>query len=542
MDPFQEKRPSKAPRRSRSADLLPIAAGIPGSTPLLPAPRRAVLRAHSDQLRALIENSADLLTLLDSTGRIVYAAPSVERALGWKNAEIVGLPMMELAHADDRGEMKRIIEQATASAPRPVRGEVRASARGATVRALDVTVSSRLADPALGVIICNAVDVTAQRELHARLIVSDRMASLGTLAASVAHEINNPLAALIGNLQLLADDLSRPTPSLAASDGSLTALLREAQEAAERVRMIARDLNLFSRREQDGCGFVDLQRLLDSSLRMCRNELRHRALVVKHYEPVPFICANESRLGQVFVNLLVNAAQSIPEGCADDNQVRVSTRIDKRGQALVEITDTGGGIAPDLLTRVFDPFFTTKPVGQGTGLGLAICRRILADMGGSITVASTLGRGSTFSVTLPLTEATAEPVSQAADVPTSASKRGKVLIIDDEALVRTYVARALDEDHDVVAEASARQALAHIRRGTRFDAIICDVMMPEVTGIDFYEQLVEVAPEQGPRVIFLTGGAFSARARRFLETTANPVVEKPFEPTSFRSIINQIVG
>jgi CheY-like chemotaxis protein/two-component sensor histidine kinase len=318
--------------------------------------------------------------------------------------------------------------------------------------------------------------------------------------------------------------------------------LKEAQEAAERVRVIARDLNLFSRREQDTPGFVDVQRLLDSSLRMSRNELRHRARVVKHYEPVPPVYTNEARLGQVFVNLLVNAAQAIAEGRADDNEVRVSTRVDDHGNVVVDISDTGGGISPELLERVFDPFFTTKPLGQGTGLGLAICRRIVSEMGGSITVSSTLGRGSTFTVALPMTAASDEPRAPKEDALSKASKRGKVLVIDDEALVRTYVTRALDDDHEVVAEASAKNALARVRRGARFDAIICDVMMPDVTGIDFYEQVSRLAPEQGARVIFLTGGAFSSRARRFLETTVNPVIEKPFEPTNLRSVVNRLVG
>jgi signal transduction histidine kinase len=146
---------------------------------------------------------------------------------------------------------------------------------------------------------------------------------------------------------------------------------------------------------------VDVQRLLDSSLRMSRNELRHRACVVKHYEPVPPVYTNEARLGQVFVNLLVNAAQAIAEGRADDNEVRVSTRVDDHGNVVVDISDTGGGISPELLERVFDPFFTTKPPGQGTGLGLAIAQGIVADHGGRIELVSAVGRGSTFRVVLP---------------------------------------------------------------------------------------------------------------------------------------------
>lgn len=541
MEPAPFKRPAKSSRRTgrRQAEAAPV--GIPGLSPLLPLPR-AALQASTDRLRLLVDNSPDLLTLLDSTGRIVYAAPALERVLGWKLAEIIGVRMTDLTPSDGREELMRLLEEAKAAPARAFRGEVRAVARSGAARILDLTVSNHLHEPTIGTIVCNAIDVSTHKDLHARLMLSDRMASLGTLAASVAHEINNPLAALIGNLQLLADDLSQPTCLPGESRSSIVGLLEEAQEAAERVRVIARDLNLFSRREQDAPGFVDVQRLLDSSLRMSRNELRHRARVVKHYEPVPPVYTNEARLGQIFVNLLVNAAQAIPEGRADENEVRISTRVDDHGNVVVDISDTGGGISPELLGRVFDPFFTTKPLGQGTGLGLAICRRIVAEMGGSITVTSTLGSGSTFTVALPMTAVSDEPSAPKDDVLSRASKRGKVLIIDDEALVRTYVARALGGDHEVVTEASAKSALARVRSGARFDAIICDVMMPDVTGIDFYEQVARLAPEQGARVIFLTGGAFSARARRFLETTVNPVIEKPFESTSLRSVVNRLVG
>jgi PAS domain S-box-containing protein len=543
MVPTPDKRPAKSPRRTgrNNVEIAPVPMRIPGLGPLLPLPRGA-LQTSTDRLRLLVDNSPDLLTLLDSTGRIVYAAPALERVLGWKLAEIIGVRLTDLTPSDGLAELTHLLEQAKATPARPFRGEVRALAHSGAARILDMTVSNHLDEPTIGAIVCNAIDVSAHKDLHARLMLSDRMASLGTLAASVAHEINNPLAALIGNLQLLADDLSQPPFTPNESGSSVAGLLKEAQEAAERVRVIARDLNLFSRREQDTPGFVDVQRLLDSSLRMSRNELRHRARVVKHYEPVPPVYTNEARLGQIFVNLLVNAAQAIPEGRADDNEVRVSTRVDDHGNVVVDISDTGGGISPELLGRVFDPFFTTKPLGQGTGLGLAICRRIVSEMGGSITVTSTLGSGSTFTVALPMTAATDEPRAPKNDVVSRASKRGKVLIIDDEALVRTYVARALGEDHEVVTEASAKGALARVRSGARFDAIICDVMMPDVTGIDFYEQVARLAPEQGARVIFLTGGAFSARARRFLETTVNPVIEKPFEPTSLRSVVNRLVG
>src|SRR5688572_4589382 len=234
--------------------------------------------------------------------------------------------------------------------------------------------------------------------LEEQLVISDRMASVGTLAAGVAHEINNPLCALMGNLEFVADDLGQvirdinalalegaakgrvPSTSLSEPMARLTDIqgpLNEARDAAERVRLIVKDLKAFSRSDEETRGPVDVHTVIDSSIRMAHNEIRHHARLVKVYGEVPLVEGNEARLSQVFLNLLVNAAHAVPEGHIDQNEIRVETRLLGEDRVVVEVRDTGTGIPAHALPRIFDPFFTTKPIGVGTGLGLAICHRIV---------------------------------------------------------------------------------------------------------------------------------------------------------------------
>jgi PAS domain S-box-containing protein len=382
-------------------------------------------------------------------------------------------------------------------------------------------------------------DVTEKRRLQAQLIQSDRMASMGTLAAGVAHEINNPLAYVVANLGWVTQALGGASPGAAIppeDHAEMREALEEARSGAERVRAIVRDLKTFSRADEPARGPTDVRRVLESALNLARNEIRHRARVVTDLGEVPTVEASEHRLGQVFLNLLINAAQAIPEGRAHQNQVRAVTRADDRGWAVVEVHDTGIGIPPEHLTSIFEPFFTTKPAGVGTGLGLAICHGIVTGLGGEIRVASQPGRGSVFQVLLPPARApTPEPLPPAAPAPRA--PRARILVVDDEPLVGRAIQRILGAGHQVAVEASGRGALARLERGERFDLLLCDLMMPEMTGQDLLEALTRTAPELSSRVAFLTGGAFTPAAREFLERTGRPWLEKPFEAEALLRLV-----
>jgi CheY-like chemotaxis protein len=211
-----------------------------------------------------------------------------------------------------------------------------------------------------------------------------------------------------------------------------------------------------------------------------------------------------------------------------------------RGEGFVEVRDTGSGIDESVLPRIFDPFFTTKP-SFGSGLGLAISARIVASLGGSITVDSRPGRGSSFRVTLPAAEEDRDgPATRRAKI-SSTGRAGNILVVDDESLLGTALRRMLASRHEVSVETDARVALRRIEGGERFDAILCDLMMPEMDGRTFHEAVRRVAPAQAERFVFMTGGAFTQGAREFLEQPTIRSIEKPFDVTTIRRIVRDLV-
>jgi PAS domain S-box-containing protein len=379
-----------------------------------------------------------------------------------------------------------------------------------------------------------AVDETERKRLQAQMVASDRMVSIGTLAAGVAHEINNPLAYVLCNLDYLASDLPALLP--AGDHGELLEALRDAREGLQRVRQIVKDLKTFSRSDEQVHARVDLHAVLESAANMARNEVRHRAKLVKDLQPTPPVAGNEGKLGQVFLNLLVNAAQAMPDGAADHNEIRLSCRTGPEGVAVVEVADTGSGIPDELLRRIFDPFFTTKPVGVGTGLGLSICQGIVHAHGGKLEVSSEVGRGSTFRVTLPPAAAgVPDRAAAAGTIPATPSRR--VLVVDDEVNVGAAIRRALSAHHEVVATTSGREALASLLRGEVFDLVLCDVMMPEMTGEELYRELERLKPEMAAKMVFMSGGAFSPGARQFLDRMANRHLDKPIDLARLRTLV-----
>lgn len=400
------------------------------------------------------------------------------------------------------------------------------------------------------------------RKMHEQLVISERMASVGTLAAGVAHEINNPLAALIGNVEFLTETLARMTDEvrrltartedetissqdflnwsaerLAEARDSMTVM----QDASERMRLVIRDLKVFSYPgEEKNHGPVDIRAVLESSLRMAAAEIRPRARLVREYAEVPPVEGSESRLGQIILNLIINAAQAIPEGRAEENEIGVALRMEEFGRVVVEIWDTGSGIPPDILPRIFDPFFTTKPSGVGTGLGLAICHRLITALGGEITVESQVGEGTRFRIFLPAAHQAAQEEANVLAPPT-AQPRATILLVDDEPALRMTIHRILQTEYDVSAVGSAKEAIQLIIGGARFDLILCDLMMPEMTGMDLHAELDRMTPDQAGRMAFVTGGAFTEHALSFLERMPGSVIEKPFTSARIRQFVRGLL-
>lgn len=299
------------------------------------------------------------------------------------------------------------------------------------------------------------------------------------------------------------------------------------------------DLGSLSRDEGDELGPVDVGLVVERAVRMTEHQLRHRATVVCELEARAPALANEARLGQVLLNLIVNAAQAIPEGHASAHQIRISTRS-ADGRVVIEVSDTGAGIAPEALPHIFDPFFTTK-AHSGTGLGLSVCHGIVAQFGGEITVESQQGVGTTFRVSLP-----ASPVPEAERsaperlLARAPSKRARILVVDDDPAIVKAIGRAL-RAHEITTAGSGAEALAVLGQRS-FDLVLCDLMMPSITGMDVYEQLESKDPGLARRIVFMTGGAFTPRAMAFVADTARRCVKKPIDFTKVRALVDAAVA
>ena len=495
----------------------------------------ALARARHD-FRQMIEVAPDGI-MIRCGETLMFVNPALAHALGHDGPSgLVGRRLTELVAPDDVAGLEACLNpgQTTTGC------ELRLVTAAGEITTWELSPPQAIQYEGVPAVLIIARDLTERAKLQAQLMVSDRLASVGTLAAGVAHEMNNPLASVLANLDLA----TREVAELRRIHGGLEDLteeLADARESADRVRNVVRDLKLFSRVEEPCSGPCDVRKVMESSLRMAWNEIRHRARLVKDFGKTPPVEANDSRLGQVFLNLIVNAAQALPEGHAEANEIRVRTEVDGAG-VIIEISDTGPGIPLEVQRRLFTPFFTTTPVGVGTGLGLSICQRILTAMGGRIDISSPPGGGTVARVWVPAArlDDTGEHARAAAQPPDPA-RRGRVLVIDDEVLIGSVVRRALSRHHDVTVLTSAGDALARLRAGERFDVILCDLMMPEMTGMEFFEELSRSHPDVAARVIFLTGGAFTPRARAFLDGVENQRLDKPFDNQSLRVLVNEQV-
>jgi PAS domain S-box-containing protein len=483
----------------------------------------------------LMEGATDLVTVLTTDGVVIEMNRRWEDVLQLPREQLVGRQLTELTPQDDAAALAAYRTSLTRG------GDAAIRLRRGDGTEVAVELSSVLIDvDNETVVLTIGRDVTEKLRAQSQLMVSDRMASLGMLAAGVAHEINNPLAAVIMNLELALREVTRATQPGPAS--TLGEELSDAREAAARVRNIVRDLRMFSHSERDEVGPVAIHDVLDSVTRMAANEIRHRARLRTAYGAVPPVHANSSRLGQVFLNLVMNAAQAIDEGRAESNEIALATSLDDTGRVLVEVSDTGSGIRPEVMRRLFTPFVTTKPVGVGTGLGLSICQRIVEQVGGEITVHSVVGTGTTVRVRLPVSAGLPLPATSAAPALASSLRRGRILAIDDEAIIARSIRRICAGEHEVVALTRAADAVALIEQGERYDVILCDLMMPQMTGMDLHAAIAAIDPGQAQRMIFMTGGAFTPRAQTFLEGIENLRIEKPFDPQQLRAVVNARVN
>ncbi|HEX3694073.1 MAG TPA: ATP-binding protein [Polyangia bacterium] len=492
------------------------------------------------RLEVAIHHAPVLLFMMDLAGVVTVADGALRKTLTPVNGEMIGRSLL-----DDYKDVPVVIDNVR----RALAGEIVTYSVDVQNHTLDVWIgplrdAGGVQTGAIGI----CTDVTETRRLQMGIMQDDRIRAMGTVAASVAHEINNPLTYVLGGLEETArklESLSTDVETLvrfgydaAASAATLRGITRLKEflnpvlVGTKRIRDVTRELRTFARPDDERLLSIDLGGVVRSVLSLLRKEIEARARLVEDLAPSPPVRANEARLVQVMTNLLMNAWQALP--APDPTRHVIGVRTGSRGgEAFIEIWDSGGGVPAALREKIFEPFFTTKDIGSGTGLGLFVSRNVVNALQGQISVHDVPGGGALFRVVLPAATGEGHP---AVPAPSEASAVGRteqsrrVLIIDDDALVAKALAVRLAGDRfEVRTVLDARQGLEILLADDRLDLVYCDVMMKDFTGIDFHEALRRKAPERLSKVVFMTGGAFTAEARAFLDERVDTHVEKPFD-------------
>jgi PAS domain S-box-containing protein len=500
-----------------------------------------LLRKSEARFRTVIENAPDGVAIT-RWPTIVYVNEVAAHLLGFRRVEdALGADITKLMSPADSERADARVTRLRQSGPLGDRAEY--TSRDADGNEVSVEISSiPIEYEGSPAILAFARDVTERKAMVAQLMAADKLAAVGTLAAGVAHEINNPLAYLLLNLEFIIREL----PKL-VGDASLLApmqqRLHETKEGAERVKTIVRDLQTFTRRDEGIRGPVDLVAAIEAALHMARHQIRHRATVIKTFDEVPAVYGNTTRFEQLFLNLLINAAHAVAELETQESTIEISLRPGSGGTVIASVRDNGAGMPPDVLKRVFDPFFTTKPNGVGTGLGLPICHGIVGAVGGEIRIESQLGEGTVVTVVLPAHSGTPPASRSISPLPfmLERGRRGRVLLIDDERAVAEALAMALSDHHEVLVAFSAAEARGLFASGETFDVVLCDLVMPQETGMQLFEHVRVAHPEQARRFAFMSGGAFLPEAERFLQQVENPSIEKPFDVNGVRSLVRAMI-
>jgi len=511
------------------------------------------------------------LWVLDAGDRTTLVNSRLAQILGYGRDELLGRPLLDFVDPSSREACGETMRRAHAGEAAHGDWRLMPSSGRPLSAIVQVSPLPGRAGEASAECVLTVMDVTERQTMQAQLSRAQRLASLGLLAAGVGHEINNPLTYVMLNLGEI--DRLAGQPASPERLGEIAELAHDALEGARRVQDIVKDLRRFSRGEARPHGLVDVHDALEDAIKLGQNEVRFRAQLVRELGAgLPRVRANRGSLSQVFLNLIVNAAHAIGDGRPTDNEIRVRTWRTE-DEVLVEFADTGRGISAEDMERIFDPFFTTKDVGDG--LGLAICHETIAALGGRIFVGSQVGRGSRFLVALKavaehheqderaavvdsapdsigsngglappraITEAqTAPSLSRAVQTAAEREALPALLIVDDEDRVRSSLRRTLHRHYRVVLADSAEDARHVLAAGGPFDLVLCDLMMPGMSGMDLAAWIAEHHPALSRRMIFMTGGAFTPEAEEFLATSPHPSLEKPFPLIDFFTLARRIL-
>jgi PAS domain S-box-containing protein len=478
--------------------------------------RDAALAIAHHEFRAVLAAMTDGIVVLRD-GRIYFANAAFTDIVGQHEREVIGRAYGDFVHPDDREQFEQEHRSKVT--------RVRVLRAGGSPRFVEISTAGGVSFEGKPATIVLSRDTTDYQLAREELSRAEKLSALGSLAAGVAHEINNPLAYVALNLDLLREQKFGP---LHVEDREA---LDEAIEGVQRMREIASELRTFTGSDRKGPPEpVDVSRAITSALNLAQNEIRQRARLTRDCEEGLYVLAHEGALVQVLVNLLVNAAQAITSPSIDDQLIGVSCRALADDSVEIVVSDTGAGIAESALPHLFDAFSTSKPRGEGSGLGLAISRRIVDGFGGKISVESTLGKGTSVRVELPQTSGTPSlRPPRARRLSSNATRTLRILVVDDERLIARVLTRVLDP-HEVVVAEDGLAAMRILKSDSRFDVVLCDLMMPRLPGAQFYAEVCRLHPKLGSHFVFMTGGAVTPSSKEFLRSFGGGVLWKPFDP------------
>jgi two-component system, cell cycle sensor histidine kinase and response regulator CckA len=468
------------------------------------------------RFRSLVNSSSDMITVIDSAGQIVFASPSVERALVLPESGYAGTPLELLIHPEDRARaIEFIAAVARDNAPvKPVEWRMRAA--DGTWMEVETTATGQLDDPDVQGIVLNSRDVTERKRLEAQLRQSQRLESVGQLAGGIAHDFNNFLSVIRGYARFLIDAMDEEEP--------LRSDALEIDKAAERASRLTGQLLVFSRAEVVQHRVVDLADVLGGLTSILDRTVGEDVSFQSDVErPLRRVEADPTQMEQVLVNLVVNARDAMPAG----GELRIelanaSGALDGADAVRLTVRDTGDGMAPHVVERAFEPFYTTKPKGEGTGLGLATVYGIVTQTGGTIEIQSAPGAGTTIELLLPATDAEAPAVTASDNGADGATRGETILVVEDEEAVRRLTCRILTREGYTVLEASdgPRAIDTWDEHGGEIDLLLTDVVMPGMSGKELAERL-------GIEPVFMSGYTDDVISRHGMDGVR--LVQKPFD-------------
>jgi signal transduction histidine kinase len=477
----------------------------------------AIASSADEAVSRASEKCPDLV-LMDI--RIKGQRDGIETALLLR--ERFGVPVVYLsAHADEATIERAKKTQSYGYLMKPIRmAELRSTIELSIYRhQLEKRAASRTRTP-------SELDLQRKRPLETdQQILADRLAALGTMAAGMAHQINNPLAVVIANAAYVLEELRRDP----ARFGEAIQAQSELEAAANRIATVIAEVQMFAWQSRVVAGHADVELAIAAAIRTSADSFRCAAKVIASAELIPHVKIGSDRLEQILVNLLINAAHATADAEATTT---VEVRLHE-DNVVIEVRDTGTGMLPQVRARAFEPFFTTKGVGAGSGLGLAVCHGIVTSIGGLIELESEVGRGTTVRLTVPAEKAIPLPARAAAPL-----QLGRILVIDDDRMVLNAIRRML-RGHEVMCIDDSRQVLALLSRGERFDLILSDLMMPHMSGMELYEQLLIAHPDVAKAMVFMTGGIVDVKATDFMTIVPNTCLRKPLLGDGLQTLVQE---